>query len=395
MASDDAVTARFVLDLAQHLTAHCKVSVLAPAGPRTQSRERWGEVDVWRFQYAWPARLQALTTGEGMVARMRSSAFAKAQAPAFVAAQWAALPRVARAVGADLLNPHWIVPQGFIASGWARSLQLPMVVTAHGADVALLGRMPGGGRLGRYVFARSAGFIADSAYLARRTEEIIGQAIPHAAIPMGVETSVFAAAGDERAPHDPRGPRTLLFVGKFVPKKGISVLLDAVARLRAAGRDLRLQLIGGGPLEDALRADVARLGIGDAVAFLGWVKNHELPSRYVSADVVCVPSIEDAHGETEGTPVVLQEALACGSLIVASRSSGIGDVLRDGENGWTVPPGDAGAMAAAVARALDAPADVQRMVRAAARATAGENAWPRVAARFYERFTLAMASGAR
>lgn len=348
-----------------------------------------------RFQYFWPATLQALTTGEGMVARMRSSVFAQAQAPGFVAAQWAALPRVAREVGADLLNPHWILPQGLVAAAWARRLGLPMVVTAHGADVALLGRMPSGPRLGRYVFTRSAGFIADSAYLARRTEEIIGQPIPHEAIPMGVETSVFAAAGDARAPRDPRGSATLLFVGKFVPKKGIPVLLDAVARLRATGRDLRLQLIGGGPLEDALRAQVARLGIGNDVAFLGWVKNHELPLRYASADVVCVPSIEDAHGETEGTPVVLQEALACGSLIVASRSSGIGDVLHDGQNGWTVPPGDAGALADALARVLDAPADVQRRVRAAARATAGENAWPRVAARFYARFSLALASSAR
>lgn len=390
MAADDAVSARFVLDLAQHLTAHCRVSVLAPAGPHTQARERWGEVDVWRFQYAWPARCQTLTTGEGMVARMRSSLLAKAQAPGFVAAQWAALPRVARAAGADLLNPHWIVPQGFVAAGWARALGLPMVVTAHGADVAWLDRSAWGVRVARRVFDVADGFIAVSAELGLRTERLRGWPIPHHTIPMGVTLQRLQAGfrPEELAAQD--GVPLVLFVGKLVPKKGVDVLLDAIAAIRRSGGDVRLAIVGGGPLEVELRARVATLGIADRVQFIGWVANDRLGAFYAAASVVCVPSVRDASGETEGTPVVLMEALATGALVVASRSSGIGDVIRDGENGWLVPPRDATALAATLQRALGTPVSLAARIAEAARATAARHTWPNVAAQFYDVFARAM-----
>lgn len=393
--ADDRVSARFVLDLAQHLTAHCRVTVLAPAGPRSGAREQWGDVTVRRFQYFVPARWQSLATGEGMVARMRASKLALLQAPGFVAAQWAMLPRVLREERVDFLNPHWIVPQGIVAAAWKRRLQLPMVLTAHGADVAWLSRSPVGKRVARYVLSRSDGLIAASTALAKRAESIAGMTISHAAIPMGVETSRFTPRGDAGAARSASAAPRILFVGKFVPKKGISVLVNAFAQLRRAGSQATLLLIGGGPLEAAIRTQVAQLGLADAVQFLGWMRNDELPAQYQRADVVCIPSVEDAFGETEGTPVVLQESLASAAIVVGSTSSGLGDVIRNGENGWSVPPGDADALATTLKTALDAsPADREAM-RRAARATAEEFEWSRVATRFYERFAMAMSAASQ
>lgn len=394
MDREDKVSARFVLDLARHLSAHVKVVVLAPAGPGTRRRELWDGVTVYRFPYWLPAGAQRLAAGEGMVATMRASWFARMQAPFFVASQWAMLPGIVRKERIDLVNPHWIVPQGFTAVDWRRHLKVPMVVTAHGADVAWLGRSRFGARLGQYVFDRADGFIADSEYLATRTEEIIGRPIPHRAIPMGVATSLFQP-GLASAPPLAAGPGpTLLFVGKFVPKKGVPVLLEALALLRRTRPSARLVLIGGGPLEGELRARVARLGLQDAVELRGWVKNDALPQYYAAADVVCVPSVQDAHGETEGTPVVLQEAMASGAVVVASRSSGIVDVIRDGENGWSVPPNDAAALATALEVALDASPEQRARVQAAARATSGEHSWERVAQRFLEVFQESAARSA-
>jgi colanic acid/amylovoran biosynthesis glycosyltransferase len=118
----------------------------------------------------------------------------------------------------------------------------------------------------------------------------------------------------------------------------------------------------------------------------GWVNNHDLPSCYRAADIVCLPSVQDEHGETEGTPVVLQEAMASGALVVASRSSGIADLVRDGENGWSVPPNDAAALARAIAAILALDDTSRERVRAAARQTASGHNWRRVAERFAETF---------
>lgn len=386
MSPTDATSARFVLDLAQHLSAHAKVFVLAPGGPATSPRETWGDVTVLRFRYFVPASAQRLAGGEGMVATMRASKFALLQAPFFVASQWAQLPRIVREERIDLLNPHWIVPQGLTAAYWAPRLGVPSVVTTHGADVAWLDRSRVGRKVARYVFSRSQGLIAVSRALATRTEEILGGPINHTAIPMGVATSVFRPGEPPAALTRKDGERTLLFVGKFVPKKGIDVLLDAVHRLRASGTRVHLVVIGGGSLEPELRAQVARLGLEPQVTFLGWVRNHDLPSYYAAADAVCLPSVQDAHGETEGTPVVLQEAMACGAVVVASNSSGIADVVNDGVNGWSVPPRDPAALASALNAALSMPAAAREAMRAQARDTAAGHSWPRVAARFFEFF---------
>ena len=389
MDPEDKVSARFVLDLAEHLTAHCRVTVLAPAGPRTKSREQWGPVRVRRFQYLVPAQWQTLATGEGMVARMRASRVATLQAPGFVAAQWALLPRVVREEGIDFLNPHWIVPQGVVAAAWRRSLRLPMLVTAHGADVSWLHRSLVGRRVAAYVFERNDGMIAASRELAERTEAIAGRPIPHASIPMGVATARFHPAENLRTADATAASREILFVGKFVPKKGVPTLLHALAQLRAAGIPATLTLVGGGPEEPVIRRLIGHLGLAEAVVFRGWLRNPELPALYRRAAVVCLPSVRDAYGETEGTPVVLQEALASGAIVVGTDSSGLGDVIRSGENGWKVPAGDAGALAIALRKALDASPTARTAMRTAARATAEDFDWTRVAARFYEQFVQA------
>lgn len=391
MERGERVGARFVLDLAQHLTAHAKVFVLAPAGPTTAARETWDDVTVIRFPYFAPAHLQRLAAGEGMIATMRASKLARLQAPFFVASQLAMLPGVVRAERIDLINAHWIVPQGIVAASWRSRLRVPVVMTAHGADVAWLDRTRGGMRIGKYVFDRADGFIAVSEYLATRTEEIIGRAIPHSAIPMGVAIERFQPGVRPATLTRADGGRTLLFVGKLVPKKGVSVLVEAMHRLRATQPTLKIALIGGGPLEGDIRAQIARLGLEASIDLLGWVRNDELPSYYAAADVVCIPSIQDAHGETEGTPVVLQEAMACGAVVVASRTSGIPDVVEDGVNGWSVPPSDPDALARAITDALAASDDVRARVRIAARQTAEGHRWERVAERFADVFRVSVA----
>ena len=382
----DKVTARFVLDLATHLAAHLRVVVLAPAAPGTRSREQWGDVTVLRYRYFAPARLQVITGGEGVLATLRANRLARAQLPLLVAAQWAVLPGIVRRERIDLVNTHWIVPQGLNAAVWRRVFRLPHVTTAHGADVAFLARSRVGGPLTRFIFSQTDYLIADSEHLAVEVERRLGRPVPHRAIPMGMSQALFRPDGSSLRLRHADDERVVLFVGKLVPKKGVNVLLEAAARLKAMGRRVRVVVIGGGPLEESIRQSLFQLDLIDRVDLKGWVRNDQLPSYYRAADVVCVPSVRDHHGETEGTPVVLQEALGAGAIVVASDISGIPEVVRDGDNGWIVPPSDANALARALMTALDMDDPSRQAMQQAARRTALGHSWERVAEHYLEAF---------
>jgi colanic acid/amylovoran biosynthesis glycosyltransferase len=150
----------------------------------------------------------------------------------------------------------------------------------------------------------------------------------------------------------------LLFAGRFVEKKGIGVLLDAMHMLQAEGRDIRLLLVGDGPAAGELRQAAAGL---KNVSFPGWLPNPKLRGLMRDALAVCVPSMEAASGDAEGLPNVVLEAMAEGAPVVASRHAGIGEAVEHGRTGLLVPPGDAAALAGALRQLIDAPGAARAM----------------------------------
>lgn len=167
-------------------------------------------------------------------------------------------------------------------------------------------------------------------------------------LPNGVEVERFAKA----TPHPTDGP-TILFVGRHETRKGLAVLLDA---LDALPREVRIWVAGEGPETAALRAKV---GGDDRVEWLGRIGDDELAARLRGADVFCAPSL---HGESFG--VILLEAMAAGTPIVATDLPGYRNVARPGEHALLVPPGDVHALADALNRVLSEPATVRALVDA-------------------------------
>jgi glycosyltransferase involved in cell wall biosynthesis len=129
------------------------------------------------------------------------------------------------------------------------------------------------------------------------------------------------------------GAFRILYIGRLVPFKGQSVLIEAIAALRSQAIDARLTLIGEGPSRDALEGRVRELGLGDAVDFTGAVGQDEIRSHYANADVFCLPSF------AEGVPVVLMEAMAMRVPVVTTRIMGISELVDDGIDGLLVRPG--------------------------------------------------------
>jgi glycosyltransferase involved in cell wall biosynthesis len=146
----------------------------------------------------------------------------------------------------------------------------------------------------------------------------------------------------------------LLFVGRLRLRKGVEVLLAALAELRRRRIKAVLQIAGDGEHRKRLERKVDELGLRDTVAFLGTCDGPRVRRLLAGAAALVVPSIY------EGMPLVVLEAMAAGVPVVGSRVSGIPEVVVDGETGWLVPPEDPQALAGALAAALAHPAEARR-----------------------------------
>jgi glycosyltransferase involved in cell wall biosynthesis len=148
-----------------------------------------------------------------------------------------------------------------------------------------------------------------------------------------------------------------VFAGRLVPIKDVATLLDAFARLRAATPGARLVIAGDGELRAELTARARSLGLEGAVHWLGW--RRDLVRLYAAADAVVLSS------RNEGTPLALIEGMAAGRPVVATAVGGVPDVVRDEVTGYLAAPGDAGALAAGLARLAGDAARRQAMGEAA------------------------------
>jgi glycosyltransferase involved in cell wall biosynthesis len=179
----------------------------------------------------------------------------------------------------------------------------------------------------------------------------------------GIEPSRYASRPLAGAPGRDR-PARLLSVAQLKPYKGIAFLIEAARRLVEQGVDVCCDVIGGGPLHAELEAAIARAGLGERFHLLGPRTQSEVAEALASADLFVLPSIVAADGQMEGIPVSLMEALAAGVPTVATRLSGIPELVRDGRTGYVVPPGDAESLAAAIARALAEPERAHALAQA-------------------------------
>lgn len=167
----------------------------------------------------------------------------------------------------------------------------------------------------------------------------------------------------------PEAPR-LVCVARLAEQKGLPVLIEAAAKLKAEGVPFDLSLVGGGELKAEIEALIARYGLGNSVHLLGWRSNAEVRDLIQQSRALVLPSF------AEGLPVVLMEALALGRPVVTTWVAGIPELVRPGENGWLVPPSSVDALVDALREVLTAPASTLEEMgrRGAARAAERHNA---------------------
>ena len=188
-----------------------------------------------------------------------------------------------------------------------------------------------------------------------------------------------------RAPQ-PRGPVRAVCVASLQEYKGHRVLLEALANGGAVLDRVRLELIGDGPLRGPLEQLARRLGIEPQVSFRGGLTEPEVVAALDAADLFVLPSVVAANGQMEGVPVALMEALACGLPTVATRLSGVPELVRDGRTGVLAEPGDVGSLREALRLTITDPVAARKRAEAGRSLVESEFELERSAARLASLF---------
>ena len=262
-------------------------------------------------------------------------------------AQTKYLRLIREAVGAarrnrpDVVFAHFLFPAGYAGLRATRSAKVPLVVMAHGQDVANLGRIPGVTAITRRIVKRSAGVIANSRWLAERLAERVPAATGKTEVAdCGVDMDAFSPrdAAQVRRMLGWEGERpALLCVGSLIERKNVTRIADAFESL---GRG-RLAFVGDGPLRSELEG---RPG----VRVVGRIPQAEVPQWLAACDVLCQPSLIEPFGQAA------LEAMAMERSVVATTVGGPPEFVTP-EAGVLVDPGDTAALAGALERAAKLP----------------------------------------
>jgi glycosyltransferase involved in cell wall biosynthesis len=351
------------VDLARELSSRVEVTVLSP-----------------RYRFLWTPKGSFLEWYRDQAARVDYGAVRATYpvAPAIpwhfnmamqsVSMAWAGLPAAReghRRRPFDVVHAHSIIPGGAAGAWIASRLNLPLVLTAHGSDVNVFGRIPHLRPFFRSACRRAARITAVSRGLVDGLDEL---GFPGARwIPNGV------VIGKDPVP--PRIKGRILFVGQVWEGKGPGVLLEAFDRVRREMPEASLDFVGEGP-------DIPRLrGKGTVARFLGPLPHERVLDLMKAADVFCLPSLR------EGSPLTVLEAFAAGTPVVGSAVGGMGDLVRGPDLGILVSPGDPAALAQALVAALRALWDRERI-----RSEARRYGWDQVSGQYQEVYREAVAS---
>jgi glycosyltransferase involved in cell wall biosynthesis len=242
-------------------------------------------------------------------------------------------------------------PYDGVAPALAKSIlclfggRLDLVVESHGDFEAgiFLQRRVVSTRLYRFFMTRAARFSLGRADALRGISSATSAQLrrwapgpPLREFMAWTDIDVFLAAGERDAPNDDGEPR-VLFAGLLYPLKGVHHLLAAFAGIASAELVLAGKAQNEGYVRE-LEGEIARLSLTDRVRFLGEVSQEELATWMRRSAVLVLPSLSEGLGR------VLVEAMATGTPVIGTRVGGIPEVVRDGETGWLVPPGDVAAL---------------------------------------------------
>ena len=238
------------------------------------------------------------------------------------------IKRIQRDSDFDLLDAHFVYPDGFAAVLLGKILKKPVVVSARGSDVNVYMRLPIIRQLLKYTFSGADKIIAVSRALKSQIEALGVPSEKISVVPNGVDTKTFSPVPKDIAREKLTLPnkRIILSVGNLKPVKGFDLLLNSLEVLidKYHVKDVFLLIVGEGEWRETLEKLISLLGLEGYVSLVGSIPHQDLPAWYSAADVFCLTS------QAEGWPNVILESLACGTPVVGVNVGGIPEIIIPG-----------------------------------------------------------------
>ncbi|NNJ13423.1 glycosyltransferase [Chloroflexales bacterium ZM16-3] len=399
-------TAPFIEEIAAGAVARGhEVTLLAPWHPEIRRLAVDRGVRLRFFRYAPHPALNVWGYAQSLLSDTHIKRRALAAVPFALGASTVAMLRalaVARRSGApfDLVQAHWVLPNGPPAALAARAYGLPLVISLHGSDIYLAERGRVMATAARLAFRCARAVTACSSDLRARGVRLGARPADSTVIPYGVNVREFrpdegarAAVRAELGLDD--GAPLVIGLGRLVAKKGFGVLLDAWPRVLAQAPQATLCIVGYGDLRGQLEDQARRLGVSERVRFPGQMERGRAASYLAAADVFALPIVREG---VDGLPNALLEAMGAGRPVVASQVAGVPDVIDEGVHGLMVPERDPGALASAIVRLIADRPFAEGLGRAARARVEQELTWEKTCERFervYQAAARSRGSGVR
>lgn len=301
-----------------------------------------------------------------------------------------ALGRLRRRFPFDLIDAHFGHPDGAAAAVLAARFGVPFTLTLRGAE-ADHARHRARRLLLRWALRRATRVFAVSDNLRQLAVSLGADPARCFTIPNGIDSTLFYPRDRQQARGElgiPPDAPVIFSAGHLIEVKGHHLSLQALGKLRRQGCPARLYIAGGAGYGTNMEGELLRLrselGLQDAVTLLGETPPGKMPLWFSAADVYCLFS------RREGWPNVVNEALACGTPVVAAGVGAIAEMLPSPDYGAIVPAGDVAALAQALHSALG-----RHWNREAIAAWGQSRSWPRVARELVEHFAAIIAERKR
>lgn len=333
-----------------------KIDIIAPYDPEVNEAGQ-EEIDVKRFKYA-PRKIWHI---------MGHSRALKRDNILDIRTYFLIIPYIISGTGtlwksinthkSTIVHAHWSLPNGLCAWIIKKARHIPYVISLHGSDVFVAKK--------NFLFEKINELVLKGAKaITACSNELFEYAVNHGGrgktylIEWGADPDVFfpikEKAESRKKWNLPEDAVLITSLGRFVPKKGFDILISAFAQAKKP-KNTFLVIGGSGSQRDALIEHSNKLGIEKHVLLPGAIKWQDAPAFLGTSNVFVLPSIRDPHGNIDGLPTVLLEAMSCGLPCIASDIGGVSLVIRSWENGVLVNPNNVPVLASAITKILSDP----------------------------------------